>query len=139
MENDSKKDLPWTRAKRHWVSSLGVQIWLVDASKLWIATHARELADTLVPSHPSRFHGGEVEQYEGHVDTNNPLPRSSDTVRNLIAYLRNTILQLDDVKDFSVIENVDNDMYELWKELERKMQRHRRSEAKHQLKNMFRI
>ena len=67
------------------------------------------------------------------------LPTSTEDVRTLISRMRDTIDNLDDVESFGLIEDVDDDMYQLWKELERKMQRHRQSEAKHQLKDMFSI
>lgn len=67
------------------------------------------------------------------------LPKEEEPVRSMINHLRDIIENLDDVEDFDVMEKVDDDMYQLWRELERKMQRHKQSEAKHQLKDMFSI
>lgn len=67
------------------------------------------------------------------------LPRQTEDVRALIQCMRDTLEHLDDVGDFDTVGAVDDDMYQLWRELERKMQLHRQSEAKHQLKDMFRI
>lgn len=65
--------------------------------------------------------------------------RTVDGMRALIHGLEAALEQLDDVEDYPTIGEIDDDMYGLWKELERKMQRHRQSEAKAQLKGMFRI
>lgn len=67
------------------------------------------------------------------------LPRTEDGIRSLIETLSQSISALDDVKDYDLIRSIDDNMYTLWKELERKMQRHRQSEAKYQLEGMFRI
>lgn len=66
-------------------------------------------------------------------------PYTAEAVRTVIQLLRDTVSALDDVKDYDLIKDIDEDMYQLWKELERKMQRHRQSEARFQLKDMFRI
>lgn len=67
------------------------------------------------------------------------LPRATDDVRALVQRMRDTLDNLDDVADYDVVGAVDDDLYQLWRELERKMQKHRQSEAKHQLKGMFSI
>ena len=72
-------------------------------------------------------------------ETNANLPRNEEEVRTLVARLRAVLGNLDDVKDFETVGNIDEELYQLWRELERKMQVHRQSEAKHQLKDMFRL
>lgn len=67
------------------------------------------------------------------------LPHTEEGIRALIETLSQSISALDDVKDYDLIRAIDDNMYNLWKELERKMQRHRQSEARFQLKDMFRI
>lgn len=67
------------------------------------------------------------------------LPRNEEEVRTLVARLRAVLGNLDDVKDFETVGKIDEELYQLWRELERKMQNHRQSEAKHQLKDMFRL
>lgn len=64
---------------------------------------------------------------------------TESALREAILELREAIAHLDDVQAFDTIRAIDNDMYHLWKELERKMQRHRQSEAKAQLKGMFNL
>lgn len=80
-----------------------------------------------------------VADIDGETTVSYSLPHNEGDIRALIQRLRDTIDNLDDVEAFDVVEAVDDDMYQLWKELERKMQSHRRSEAKHQLKDMFTI
>lgn len=67
------------------------------------------------------------------------IPRTKEGVQVLIKRLSDMLGGLDDVKDYHLIAQVDDDFYALWKELERKMQRHRQSEARLHLKDMFRI
>ncbi len=135
MEHESDKTSPWDRVKRHWVCSLGVQAWLIEAARGAIRGRLETLLAHLDPQNgPAGAASG----------TNSPgtLPddlRSPEGLGFLIESLKKALMQLDDVQDYALVEALDNQMYQLWKELERTMQRHRRSEARFQLKEMFRI
>lgn len=124
--------------KQRWVSSLGVQSWMVGAGKSWIATRARALAEELEPENAHRATSTGAQDNTAY-RVPNSYPQTTESFRDLIETLRKALLKLDEVQDYSLIEAVDNDMYQLWKELERTMQHHRRSEARFQLKDMFRI
>jgi hypothetical protein len=131
------------RVQRWWFSSRGVQRWLIDALKKLAAESARRAADRLAPR-PAEPRAGQngasgngSSQHAGPVL--GPYPRTAEELQTLITYLKETILHLDDVQDYETVRAIDDDMYHLWKELERKMQLHRQSEARFQLREMFRI
>lgn len=135
-----------SRLQRNWVSSLGVQTWLFSAARGLAAEVVHRAADRLSPpvEPPLGLRGGSgvqsLPRAEGRgASLEGPHPRSAEELRGLITYLKDSILQLDDVKDYETVRAIDDDMYYLWKELERKMQLHRQSEARFQLREMFRI
>ncbi len=130
-----------SRLHQNWISSRGVQTWLRQALRSAVAASAQRVADELVP--PERAFGISIVPPRGDGNgTGNGIgahPHTVEGVRALLLHVRETLERLDDVKDYLTIGEVDDDMYLLWKDLERKMQLHRQSEAKFQLREMFRI
>lgn len=104
-------------------------------------TISHPAATVAVPSSSSLSSASPVASVAAPVEAASLLapPYTAEAVRTVIQLLRDTVSALDDVKDYDLIKDIDEDMYQLWKELERKMQRHRQSEARFQLKDMFRI
>lgn len=138
------KGLIGDRLDRMWTSSRGVQSWLGDAARKWVAEAARRSADRISPrqaDHRASRPGASVGNGASlsSIDTHGPHPKETEELRSLINFVKDAILNLDDVRDYEVVRAIDDDMYYLWKELERKMQAHRQSEAKFQLREMFRI
>ncbi len=138
MDEASKHDTPWDNLKRHWVSSLGVQAWLVEAARCMVSHRIQRLIERVAPgtaaNRTSRETGTPSTPASGAADLH-----SAEGLGGLIETLRQALVGLDDVRDYDIVDALDNQMYQLWKELERTMQRHRRSEARYQLKEMFRI
>ena len=138
MEEASKRESAWDNLKRHWVSSLGVQAWLVDTARAAVSDRLRRLLEEIDPDTRAEREGTRIEPAAG-VAAGGADIHSIEGLGGLMETLRQALVQLDDVKDYALVEALDNQMYQLWKELERTMQRHRRSEARYQLKEMFRI
>jgi hypothetical protein len=118
------------RLKKQWVLSRGVQRWVLDSARVGLAGSLRKTAECLAP---------ESREITSSDPAGLPFPRDAEGLRVLITHLREVLARLDDVADYVAIGDIDDDMYRLWKELERKMQLHRQSEAKFQLQDMFRI
>lgn len=159
------------RLRQRLVTSLGVQVMLLDAVRNTLSHAVTVLSDEPNPETlPQSWEGAEPSTPTPALATpalatptpatptpatpvsasetvapavaSAPLlapPYTAEAVRAVIQALRDTVSALDDVKDYDLIKDIDEDMYQLWKELERKMQRHRQSEARFQLKDMFRI
>jgi len=136
MSIGSEQNTFASRARGLWLGSMGVQAWLLDGARYAVFRlldrgHVRP--QDSIQDRSIRAEGGRMEQSTGAPS------RTVDGMRALIHGLEAALEQLDDVEDYPTIGEIDDDMYGLWKELERKMQRHRQSEAKAQLKGMFRI
>ncbi len=138
MEDASRRMSAWNRLRQHWVSSFGIQAWLVEAARTAAADRIRALLDQLEPESPPGSSRSGNKPVSAGVGPDTDL-HSMEGLGKLMETLRQALVQLDDVQDYSLVEALDNQMYQLWKELERTMQRHRRSEARFQLKEMFRI
>ena len=126
---------------RTWRSSLGVQAWLRMAVRRFAASTARGVADRLDPKAAPGTGNGQSASWKGAAPAaaNGAFPRTPEELKASIEHLKQAILKLDDVHDWETVRAIDDDMYYLWKELEHKMQAHRQSEARFQLREMFRI
>jgi hypothetical protein len=65
------------------------------------------------------------------------VPRDPDALKERLEGMRAVLQALDDVKDFDLVEAVDDELYQLHKAVEYKLKNHRASEAKARLDSLF--
>lgn len=63
--------------------------------------------------------------------------RDPEVIKGQMSTLRATLQALDDVKDWDVVEGIDDELYQLHKAVEYKMRNHKASEAKSKLEDLF--
>ena len=63
--------------------------------------------------------------------------RDPAVIKAQMATLRAALQALDDVKDWDVVEGIDDEMYQLHKAVEYKLRNHKASEAKSKLEDLF--
>jgi len=79
-----------------------------------------------------------VEQKMGIVDAADAeISRDPDVIKSQMVTLRAALQALDDVKDWDVVEGIDDELYQLHKAVEYKMRNHKASEAKSKLDDLF--
>lgn len=65
------------------------------------------------------------------------VPREPEALGAELSRLRDFLQQLDDVKDYDLVEAIDEELYLLHKAVEYKLRNHKASEAKSQLHSLF--
>jgi len=79
-----------------------------------------------------------VDQKMGIVDAADAeISRDPDVIKSQMVTLRAALQALDDVKDWDVVEGIDDELYQLHKAVEYKMRNHKASEAKSKLDDLF--
>jgi len=122
-----------TRVHRRWLSAMGIHGWMMDTFKTRLATLAERLIQELSTGDLDDAAQGSLNGQDREQG------RPPGDLHAQIATLRESLRALDDVADYVTVEELDDEMYTLWKELERKMQKHRQSQARYELSDMFRI
>ncbi len=74
---------------------------------------------------------------DGGSDDGAEVSRDPDALKQELSRVRATLQALDDVQDWGVVEEVDDELYKLHKAVEYKLRNHKASEAKAKLDNLF--